>query len=57
MELEVLSYENGMQIPGEFASCVPADEGHVSMDSNRSPNVLAQSSWHDAYTLNPAVEA
>ena len=39
MELEVLSYENGMPVPGEFAFCVPADEGHVSMGSNRSPHV------------------
>ncbi|MCY4528955.1 MAG: hypothetical protein OXD46_08035 [Chloroflexi bacterium] len=46
MKLEVLSYENGKPIPGEFAFCVPADEGHV----------LAQASWVGTYTLNPAVE-
>ena len=57
MELEVLPYENGMQIPCEFTFCVPADEGHVSMGSNRSPHVLAQASWLGTYTLNPAVEA
>ncbi|MYB49970.1 MAG: YbhB/YbcL family Raf kinase inhibitor-like protein [Dehalococcoidia bacterium] len=39
MKLEVLSYEDGQPIPGEFAFCVPADEGHVAMGSNRSPHV------------------
>ena len=39
MELEVLSYENGKPIPGEFAFCIPADEGHVTMESNLSPHV------------------
>ena len=39
MEIEVPSYANGQQIPGEFAFCVPADEGHVTGGPNRSPHV------------------
>ena len=39
MELEVPSYENGKPAPGEFTFCVPADERHVAMGSNRSPHV------------------
>lgn len=39
MEIEVPSYANGQEIPGEFAFCVPADEGHVTGGPNRSPHV------------------
>lgn len=39
MEIEVPSYANGQKIPGEFAFCVPADEGHVTGGPNRSPHV------------------
>ena len=51
MKLEVLSYENGKPIPGEFAFCVP--EALAAMETH----VLAQPSWVDNYALNPAVEA
>ena len=39
MEIEVPSYANGQRIPAEFAFCVPADEGHVTVGPNRSPHV------------------
>lgn len=57
MELEVLSHENDKPVPCEFASCAPAGEGHVSMDSNRRPHVLVQSPRYGAYALNSTVEA
>ena len=49
MKLEVLSYENGKPIPGEFGG----PEALAAMKSH----ILAQASWVGTYTLNPAVEA
>ncbi|EDM81611.1 toluene-induced BbsI protein-like protein [Plesiocystis pacifica SIR-1] len=39
MELRSESFPNGGPIPGEFAFCVPADEGHVAMAPNRNPQL------------------
>ena len=51
MELEVLSYENGKLVPGEFTFCVP--DAWAAIETY----VLAQESWVGAYTLDPDVEA
>lgn len=42
--LEVTGITEGRPIPGEFAFCVPAAEGHVAMAPNRNPRV----SWRGA---------
>lgn len=42
MKLTSQSFADGTRIPGEFAFCVPAAEGHVSLSSNRNP----QLSWN-----------
>jgi len=39
MELRSESFPNDGPIPGEFAFCVPADEGHVAMAPNRNPHL------------------
>lgn len=39
IELDVLSYENGKRIPGDFAFCVPAVEGRAAFGPNRNPHV------------------
>ena len=39
MELRSESFPNDGPIPGEFAFCVPAEEGHVAMAPNRSPHL------------------
>lgn len=33
------AWSNGAWIPEEFAFCVPADEGHVTMGRNRNPRI------------------
>jgi Raf kinase inhibitor-like YbhB/YbcL family protein len=38
MELRSDSFPNDGSIPGEFAFCVPADEGHVALAPNRNPH-------------------
>ncbi len=43
MKLSSQSFTDGAPIPGEFAFCIPADEGHVALSSNRSP----QLAWSD----------
>lgn len=43
MDFKVHGFENGGPIPGEFAFCVPADEGHVALAPNKNPKV----SWSD----------
>ena len=43
MRLEILSFGNGDPIPGDYAFCVPAEEGYVTMGSNRSPHLR----WSD----------
>ena len=37
MKLVIPSFPDGGPIPGEFAFCVPADEGHATFGPNRSP--------------------
>lgn len=44
MKLNISSFADGSAIPGEFAFCVPADEGHVALSSNRNPHLA----WSDA---------
>lgn len=39
MSFEVTGVEDGQPIPGEFAFCVAAAEGHVAMAPNRNPRV------------------
>lgn len=41
MKLSSQSFTDGAPIPGEFAFCIPADEGHVCLGGNRNP----QLSW------------
>jgi Raf kinase inhibitor-like YbhB/YbcL family protein len=43
MQLRSESFPNDGPIPGEFAFCVPADEGHVALAPNRNP----QLEWTD----------
>ncbi len=44
MILSSQSFANGAAIPGEFAFCVPAVEGHVCLGGNRNPHLA----WSDA---------
>ncbi|MFO7563609.1 MAG: YbhB/YbcL family Raf kinase inhibitor-like protein [Enhygromyxa sp.] len=44
MQLRSDSFPNDGPIPGEFAFCVPADEGHVALAPNRNPHLV----WSDA---------
>lgn len=44
MKLTSTSISEGQPVPGEFAFCVPASEGHVALSSNRNP----QLTWTDA---------
>jgi len=37
------SFADGARIPGEFAFCIPADEGHVCLGSNANPHLA----WKD----------
>lgn len=39
MKLHSQSFSDGERIPGEFAFCIPADEGHVCLGSNRNPQL------------------
>ena len=39
MEIRSESFPNDGPIPGEFAFCVPAEEGHVAMAPNRNPHL------------------
>lgn len=43
MKLVSQSIANGARIDGEFAFCVPAAEGHVTLSSNRNPHLA----WSD----------
>lgn len=43
MKLTSNSFEDGAPIPGEFAFCIPASEGHVCLGRNRNP----QLAWRD----------
>lgn len=40
MQLRSDSFPNDGPIPGEFAFCVPADEGHVALAPNRNPHLV-----------------
>ena len=44
LSFEVTGVVEGQLIPGEFAFCVPAAQGHVAMAPNRNPRVA----WRDA---------
>ncbi|WP_374261958.1 YbhB/YbcL family Raf kinase inhibitor-like protein [Zoogloea sp.] len=44
MRLTSQSFANDHPIPGQFAFCVPAAEGHVALSTNRNP----QLAWHGA---------
>jgi Raf kinase inhibitor-like YbhB/YbcL family protein len=44
MQLRSESFLNDGPIPGEFAFCVPAEDGHVALAPNRNP----QLNWTDA---------
>lgn len=37
LDVTIEAWEDGAAIPGRFAFCVPAAEGHVTMGGNRSP--------------------
>ena len=39
MKLVIPSFPDGSPVPGEFAFCVPADEGHATFGPNRSPHL------------------
>ena len=39
MKLEIPSFPDDGPIPGAFAFCIPADEGHVTFAPNRSPHL------------------
>ena len=39
MKLVIPSFPDGSPVPGEFAFCVPADEGHATFGPNRSPSL------------------
>ena len=43
MKLTSQSFTDGARIPGEFAFCMPAAEGHVCLGANRNP----QLAWAD----------
>lgn len=43
MKLHSNSFTDGSVIPGQFAFCVPASEGHVSLGANRNPHLA----WGD----------
>jgi Raf kinase inhibitor-like YbhB/YbcL family protein len=43
MKLMSNSISDGKPIPGDFAFCVPAEEGHVSLGGNRNPHFA----WSD----------
>lgn len=43
MKLTSKSFNNGAPIPGEYAFCIPADDGHVTFSSNKNPHL----SWSD----------
>lgn len=44
LTVTIAGWANGDRIPAEFAFCVPAEEGHVTMGENVSPEI----SWSDA---------
>lgn len=46
MKIHSDSFTDGSMIPGQFAFCVPATEGHVSLSTNRNPHLA----WSDAPT-------
>src|SRR5262245_15145706 len=37
-------FRQGEAIPGQFAFCIPADQGHVSLAPNKNPRIQ----WRDA---------
>jgi Raf kinase inhibitor-like YbhB/YbcL family protein len=37
--IEVSGFRQGEAIPGQYAFCIPADEGHVSLAPNKNPRV------------------
>lgn len=39
MKLTSQSFADGAPIPGEFAFCIPATEGHVCLGGNRNPHL------------------
>ena len=39
MQLSSESFKDGAVIPGEFAFCVPAREGHVALSTNLNPQL------------------
>jgi Raf kinase inhibitor-like YbhB/YbcL family protein len=43
MKLSSKSIADGQPIPGDFAFCVPAEEGHVRLGANRNPHLA----WSD----------
>jgi len=43
LKLTSQSFTDGARIPGEFAFCIPAAEGHVCLGANRNP----QLAWAD----------
>ncbi len=44
LNVTIDAWNDGDRIPGDYAFCIPADEGHVSMGENRSPAI----SWSGA---------
>ena len=44
LTVKMEGWANGEPIPGKYAFCIPADEGHVAMSENISPEI----SWSGA---------
>ncbi len=51
MKLEIPSFPNAAPIPGKFAFCAPADEGHVTFAPNISPRLRWSGVPPDARSL------
>ena len=43
MRMSISSFNHGESIPGKYAFCIPAEEGHVQLSENINPHVL----WSD----------
>jgi len=39
MRFKIFSFENGAKIPGKFAFCIPAEEGHITFGQNLNPHL------------------
>jgi Raf kinase inhibitor-like YbhB/YbcL family protein len=44
LTIDIEGFDDGSTIPGQYALCIPAAEGHVTFAPNRNPQVV----WNDA---------